>query len=199
MILALVASVAVAACHRGRHQAADVQPDAQVDAGATEASTQAPVPATDAGQVQAFLTGLYAHYLSSKNDTFDMFGANKTEVFDADTLALLADDKKALKDELGDVDGDLLCDCQDFVSLKSQIVVQSATPTDAEASADVQDIGMPGLTPRHILFKLTKSGGAWRIHDIKAGAQDWLRTTLAEEIKNLKGAAPLIRGPDNGP
>jgi hypothetical protein len=199
MILALAAAVlAVGGCHKWfrHHRSPDVASAAAAD---PVAAAQAAAPRTDSGQAQAFLTGLYTHYQSSKNDTFDMFGANKTEVFDPDTLALLAEDSKVLKGELGDVDGDLLCDCQDFVSLKSQVAVQSATPTEAQASAEVQDVGMPGMSPKHILFKLTKTNGVWRIHDVKADSQDWLRASLTQEIKSLKGAAPLISDPDKAP
>jgi hypothetical protein len=190
IILALVAALALAGCHK-RHR--EAPPDDIAD------SAQTAAPATDADTPQAFLTGLYAHYKTSKTDTFEPFGANKAEVFDADTVALMDEDAKVLKGELGEVDGDLLCDCQDFVSLQSQVAVQSATPTAAEATADVHDVGMPGMDPRHIQFKLSKTNGVWRIHDIKADSQDWLRQMLATEVKSVKAGGPRVPDPGEAP
>ena len=76
---------------------------------ATNAAATAP-DAADAADAKAFLTGLYAHYQSNNNNNFQMFDANVRDVFDPDTIALLKTDQKALKGELGEIDGDWLCD-----------------------------------------------------------------------------------------
>src|SRR5690348_1353240 len=125
-IAAALAALALAACQK------------QAPAAAANVASPRTASAADPNAVgaKAFLDGLYAHYKTSENNNFQMFDANAREVFDPDTLALLAADQKALKGELGDIDGDWLCDCQDFVSLKSQVTVTSATPTAAKAHAD---------------------------------------------------------------
>jgi hypothetical protein len=153
-----------------------------------KAATPAPPPAADASaaSAKAFLEGLYAHYKSSENNTFQMFGANEADVFDADTIALLKDDERLLKGELGDIDGDWLCDCQDFVSLKSRVTVRAAAPTTAKAHADFEDVGMPGQGARHADFELVRTNGAWRIHDITTPGEPSLRNTLQTEIARLK-------------
>ena len=160
-------------------------------AAATNAAPAAAAPAdtADAADAKAFLDGLYAHYKTSKNNNFNMFDANAKEVFDADTIALLKRDEKALNGELGTIDGDWLCDCQDFVSLQATVTVTAATPTTAKASSDFKDTGMPDQGVRHDDFDLVKTPAGWRIHDVTTRGEQSLRTQLTDEIKTLKTEA----------
>jgi hypothetical protein len=153
----------------------------------------------DAADAKAFLEGLYAHYKTSKNNDFQMFDANAREVFDPDTIALIKTDRTALKGELGDLDGDWLCGCQDFTSLKATIAVQSAAPTAAVATSDFQDTGMADAKPGHEGFDLVKVGGAWRIHDIHTADTPSLRKMLAGEIKRLRTGGNATNIPDEAP
>ncbi|MBV9996328.1 MAG: DUF3828 domain-containing protein [Caulobacteraceae bacterium] len=180
--------LALGACGKPAQQHTEPSPPAA----AAPAPAAAPNP--DAASAKAFLEGLYAHYASAKDNTFQPFDANVHEVFDPDMVRLLDADTKALKGELGDIDGDWLCQCQDFVSLRAAIAVQSAAPTEAKATADVTDLGMPGEKSRHDAFDLVKVGGAWRIHDIVTPDQGSLRQTLLDEIKRLKAGGR----PDSG-
>jgi len=152
---------------------------------ATNAVATAPDPA-DAADAKAFLVGLYAHYQSSKNNNFQPFDANVRDVFDPDMIALLAADQKVLKGEVGAIDGDWLCDCQDFTSIQATINVTSATPTTAQATADFHDTVDPRPTERDS-FDLVKVNGVWRIHDMSTPGQPPLRQTLQTEIS---GASP---------
>ena len=87
-------------------------------------------------------------------------------MFAADTIKLLTEDAKALKGDLGEIDVDWLCNCQDFTNIKATITVQSATPTTARATAEFHDSGEPDRTPNQDRFDLLKTNGTWRIHDI---------------------------------
>jgi hypothetical protein len=180
-IVALGAALALAACGKPAPPAA---PPPTPPAAANTAAPAAPDTA-DAADAKAFLDGLYAHYKTSKNNNFQMFDANVREVFDPATIQLLNQDTKALNGDLGVIDGDWLCDCQDFVSLKATVAVQSASPTDAKATADFTDTGMPGQGARHAAFDLVKVNGAWRIHDITDQGEASLRSQLSDEIKSL--------------
>ena len=189
--LALVGALALAACHQKPGTPANAV--TQTNGAATASAANAVVPITDtadAADATAYLQSLYDHYKSSKNNSFQMFDANVREVFDADTIRLLDADEKALKGDLGVIDGDWLCDCQDFVSLKTTIAVQSASPTEARATSDFVDTGMPGQGARHDEIALVKENGRWRIHDIKAGDEEWLRKQLQDEIKSLGAKRP---------
>lgn len=113
-----------------------------------------------------------------------MFDADAAEVFDPDMLALLKADASKLDGEVGVIDGDWLCDCQDFASIRANIKVTWATPTRATATAAIVDTGVPDKAARLNLFTLDKVGGAWRIHDIQETGQPSLRQMLSDEVKN---------------
>lgn len=194
--LALAIAIAAAGCNRPNPPAASAAPppaSAATPASSAPGSSAPAADSADAADVKAFLDGLYAHYKTSKDNDFNMYGANASQVFDADMIKLLKDDTKALKGDLGVLDGDDLCDCQDFVSLKATVTVQSATPTTATATSAFIDTGMSDQGVRHAAFQLVKTPAGWRIHDIKdANDAGWLRQQLLDEIKSLaKGGAAV--------
>ena len=198
--LALVLVTALAACGK---PASNAPAAANTAAATAPAASNAAAPAAlasgdDAAGAKAFLEGLYGHYKSSKNNTFQMFDKNVNEVFDADMIKLLDTDSKALKGDLGVIDGDWLCACQDFESLKATIAVQSATPTSAKATSDFIDTGMPGQGARHASFDLVRENGLWRIHDVTDQGESSLRTQLEDEIKTLAKDASK-HSPDEAP
>ena len=150
----------------------------------------APVAATgpDADAAKAFLEGLYAHYAKSRSTgtTWAPMDANIKEVFDADMVTLMAADTKALKGELGEIDGDWLCDCQDWGSLVAMVTVTEASPTAAKAVATFHDTQVADDHPRRDTFDLVKTPAGWRIHDMGTADQPSLRGVLAKEIADLK-------------
>jgi hypothetical protein len=194
---ALAGALALAACQKpADNSAAAANTAANAASSANSAAANAALAsnsaavavadAADATDVKAYLDGLYAHYKTSKNNNFDMFGRNGKEVFDDSMLALLKADTLALKGDLGVIDGDWLCDCQDFVSLKATVTVLSATPTSATARSDFLDTGMSDQGMRHASFDLVKENGAWRIHDIVDSQGESIRKELTDDIKQLK-------------
>ena len=178
--LALSAALALAACQKPAAPAAAPAANAAV-----AAPTTAGASAKDAADVTAFLQGLYDHYKTNQNNNFQMFDANAGEVFDADFIRLMAADQKALNGDVGVIDGDWLCACQDFVSLKATIAVQSANAATARATSDFVDTGIPDAKAQHDTFKLVKENGRWRIHDIQTDGEPWLRAQLSDEIRTL--------------
>ncbi|HWA63900.1 MAG TPA: DUF3828 domain-containing protein [Caulobacteraceae bacterium] len=147
--------------------------------------------------MKAFLQGVYAHYKSSQGDTFDPLGRNLPQVFDKDMGRLMAEDTRLLKGDLGAIDGDWLCQCQDFDSIVATITVHSTTPTTAKASADFKVFDRA----QHNDFDLVKEDGAWRIHDMRGVSADdphglSLRETLEQEIRDLQ--KPAAKKPVKG-
>ena len=184
----LALGLALAGCNKPVPTAAPATPPV---------AAPAPPPAIDAAaaaEAKAFLDSLYAHYKTSKNNSFSPMGDNVAQVFDADTIKLLADDTKALKGELGEIDGDYLCDCQDFETITATVAVQAATPATAKATADFMVFDQK----HHNEFDLVKVNGAWRVHDVRERdsadpAALSLRETLTKEIKDL-AAHPATKG-----
>jgi hypothetical protein len=186
--LALALAIGAVGCNRASTPVASAAAPSAASAapGLAAPASAAPVAdSADAADVKAFLDGLYAHYKTSKDNDFNIYDA-KAGVFDPDTIKLLKDDTRALKGDVGVLDGDDLCDCQDFVSLKTTVTVQSATPTTATATAAFVDTGMSDQGVRSAAFQLVKTPAGWRIHDIKdANDTAWLRQQLLDEIKRL--------------
>ncbi|HZZ36315.1 MAG TPA: DUF3828 domain-containing protein [Caulobacteraceae bacterium] len=176
---ALTAMLALGACNKPAPAKAPAAP-------ATAPAPAAPPPAAaldpaEAASAKAFLEALYAHYKTTKNNTFQPLGDNVRDVFDADMVKLLDEDQKLLKGELGEIDGDWVCQCQDFESITATIAVQSADATTAKATADFQVFEQK----HHNDFELVKQNGAWRVHDIREPPQPSLREVLQKEIKTL--------------
>jgi len=157
-------------------------------ANAAPAAAPAAVESADAAAAKAFLDGLYVHYktYSATATTWAPMDANVKEVFDPEMVALLAADTKALKGELGGIDGDWLCDCQDWGSLVAKVTVLSANATTAKATADIHDTKVQDDHPRHDTFDLVKTADGWRIHDMGTADQPSLRAVLTKEIADLK-------------
>lgn len=195
--LGAVLAMTAAGCQKPAPAATNAATNTAAAASANTAPPAAPAvaDAKDAADVKAFLDGLYAHYKTSKGATFNMFDTDARSVFDADTIALLKADTKALKGDLGVIDGDWLCACQDFESIQATVTVQSASPTAAKASSDFRDTGMqdqPDRALRHDDFDLVKTPAGWRIHDITTRGEQSLRTQVSAEIQQLKAGGNAV-------
>ena len=136
-LTALAGLLAVGACKPPPTAKTTNAPANSASAHGAPTATAAPGRASgpDAEDVRVFLEGLYARHKTGKDNTFQMFDKDEHAVFDFDTIKLLAADTKALKGELGEIDGDWLCNCQDFTSIEATIAVQAATPTAARAGS----------------------------------------------------------------
>jgi hypothetical protein len=104
-------------------------------------------------------------------------------------------DEKALKGELGDIDGDWVCDCQDWESISATVTVDQATPTTAKATSVFHDKTDTG-PPKRDTFDLVKTPDGWRIHDIGTGTDPSLRLVLTKEIARLKAGGHAVSGAD---
>jgi hypothetical protein len=117
-----------------------------------------------------FLRHLYAQYAPGKNPVaFDYPDA--APLVDASLLALLHRDQEAAKGEVGAIDYDPVCQCQDWEALK--IVSLRVTPSGADhATGTVTfDNGTGRAKWRAtVRFDLVRVAGAWKIHDI--GSKD---------------------------
>ncbi len=154
-----------------------------------------PLTGQPAADAKAFLDGLYAHYKSAKDHSFSPMDAAAREVFDPEMIQLMADDSKILKGEVGAIDGDFLCDCQDYETIDATVAVQSATPATAKATADFKVFD----STHHNSFDLVNVNGAWRIHDVTEAGQPSLRTMLRDEIREMSKGTPKKADPNVAP
>jgi hypothetical protein len=206
-VVGLATTLTLAACQKAAAPAANAANAAPAVANATVTSLVAPPPpaaaqSPDAAAAEAFLDGLYAHYKasSSTGTTWAPMDANIKEVFDADMVKLMAADTKALKGDLGEIDGDWLCDCQDWGSIAAKVTIISATPTEAKAAAVFHDTQIKDEPPKRDTFDLVKTPAGWRIHDMGTSDQPSLRGVLIKEIADLtSGKAKPLNETDGPP
>jgi hypothetical protein len=137
-------------------------------AAACVASVVSPaVAAPDAARARAFVEKLYSHYPSKPGGTsFDPTGKNAGEVFDPGMIAAFREDARLANGEVGFVDADPLCQCQDDGGLKSKIV--SVTMTGPNAADAVVNLQYPDGTVV-LTLHLLPVNGAWRVYDLSAG------------------------------
>ena len=125
--------------------------------------------ATDPGP-QAFLAGVYAHYpVAGKAHPFDPAGPRASQVFDAPLVALIRRDQRNAKDEVGALDGDPLCDCQDDGGMTwkiAKLVPQGPDKAVAQVRLTFPETPKPRIDDLSV--EVVKTPAGWRIHDISS-------------------------------
>lgn len=149
---------------------------------ASVASSVAAAP--DAASARAFVEKLYSHYPSNpKRTTFDPTGKNASEVFEPGMIAAFREDARLSHGEVGFVDADPLCQCQDDSGLEAK--VESVTMTGPNAADAVVNLKYPSDTLA-LTLHLVPVKGAWRIHDLSMGD---VKSYRADLLKANKEAA----------
>lgn len=118
--------------------------------------------AADKGGAEAFLRGVYGHY---ERDTagWSVLGPNASEVFAPRLLTLIRKDQKAAKGEVGALDYDPVCNCQDYGPFRLDTVAIEPNGADRATAR----VGFTNVDARVTLtLKLVLVKGRWRIDDI---------------------------------
>jgi hypothetical protein len=149
------------------------------------ASVAIPVAAApDAASARVFVEKLYSHYPSNPNrKAFEPTGKNAREVFDPGMIAAFREDETLANGEVGFVDADPLCQCQDDSGLEPKVV--SVTMTGPNAADAVVNLQYPGETLA-LTLHLVPVNGAWRIYDLSV--RD-VKSYRADLLKANKEAA----------
>jgi hypothetical protein len=120
-----------------------------------------PLQAQTLDAAKAFTTALYSAYATGSPD---YVGANPERTFSPELLALIRKDQaNTPAGEVGILDGDPICDCQDAEGLKLTDVKVVEAGKGA-ARADVV-LAFPSET-RSISLDLVAVGGEWRVGDV---------------------------------
>ena len=131
-----------------------------------------------AATAEQFLRGLYAQYTPHGKPVAFVYPDAKGMV-DPAMLALLKHDKDASNGEVGAMDSDPICGCQDWTAVKV-VSVHVTMPDKATAAADIVFSDNGEVEKVH--FALVWTSGGWRIHDI--GTKD--EPSLAAYLRNYK-------------
>ncbi len=125
---------------------------------------------------QAFVTSLYAHY--RRNPDYSPL-LRPQDVFAPRLTAAIRRDAALAKGEVGFLDGDPLCDCQDSAGLSATVTpIGRPEPTTARVAADIR---FAGNDRRHLQLSLVRVAGAWRIADVASAEEPSLLADLERE------------------
>jgi len=111
---------------------------------------------------KAFVTRLYERYGRGEPD---YAGKDASRTFSPRLVRLIRRDQdRTPEGDVGALDGDPICDCQDAGGLKLvNVDVQASGRDGAKAIAH---IGFPNESPITIRLDLARIGGAWRVSDV---------------------------------
>ena len=144
--------------------------------------------APDAASAKAFIQKLYSHY-PHKDGTpyFEPTGKDAATVFDAPMIAAFKEDARLAKGEVGYVDGDPICQCQDDGGIKPKIVSVTMKGANADAVVDLQFEGGDGK-PNLLTLHLVPVNGLWRVHDLSTKDQkSYLDDLIKANARHAKG------------
>ena len=119
-----------------------------------------------AASAEQFLRGLYAQYKPHGKPVAFVYPDAKG-IADPALMALLKHDRDASKGEVGAMDSDPVCNCQDWTAIKV-VSVHVTMPAKDAAAAEI--VFSDNGEVEKIHFALVWTSGGWRIHDI--GAKD---------------------------
>jgi opacity protein-like surface antigen len=120
-----------------------------------------------AASAERFLRGLYAQYTANGKPTPFLY-PDARNIADPAMMALLKRDRDKANGEVGAMDSDPICRCQDWESIKVKSVQVTMLGENA-ATADVTMSDMGDTQKIHYSLVWTKDG--WRIHDISTKDQ----------------------------
>jgi hypothetical protein len=146
-------------------------------AGALLLALTTPVRAEDLPGAQSFVTGLYTAYQRQPGP--DYLGRQIAQVFAPDLIALIRREAATVpKGEVGALDGDPICDCQDWLITNIGVKVSGTHPGVAAAEVRFQNAGQP----RSVRLDLVAFQGRWRVADVHTQETPSLAKLLRDSI-----------------
>ncbi len=164
--LALLCACRPAADQPAKAVAPAPAPVAAAPAAATPAVIDETTP-TQAG-AQAFLDAVYK---AESDPAPNTFGAKSSKVYDAAFLRLMSLDDCLSNGDIGTLDYDPLCNCQDPAAVKATPVITRADGTTASANVQLKSAVKEALT-----MDLVFEAGHWRVHDITNDGDSVVKT-----------------------
>jgi hypothetical protein len=142
--------------------------------------------ASDVQSARAFLEQVYAKYAGAGKGP-DTLGKDAPDLFAPELLALIREDQRISRGEVGLLDHDPICSCQDTAAF--QITAVQVTPM-AQSRAKAKVSFVNGGHPVRVGFSLIKDSGHWRILDIAEptvpSLKRYLRDGLAKSRSSTK-------------
>lgn len=143
--------------------------------------------AQDLASAHHFVAAIYAHYpTSDKRPSFEPTGNNLAHaLFDASLVRLIREDERLAHGEVGVLDSDPFCDCQDDGGMKFTVGEAKAAGPGA-AKVAVSASGSDLKTPERLTVDLIWTPAGWRVHDIHTPNTPSLRGLLVTGVADEK-------------
>jgi hypothetical protein len=129
---------------------------------------------------RAFVERLYSNY---RHADFSPF-AQTHLIFDRPLAAAISEDQRLARGEVGFLDGDPLCDCQDTGGMHAKIYALQSSGRSARARLSIRFDGSSEKRDIQIQMVLTPSG--WRISDIASDSEASLLRALRASNRRAK-------------
>jgi hypothetical protein len=142
------------------------------------AANQPPQDKQVTAAAERFVRGIYAHYRKDGEG----IGTDSTAVYTASLLALMrADQQAAGPGEVGLIDGDPLCDCQDFEIDAVRLALRPSGQNRLDAEVKFHNLDRDVSLRLELL--LTPAG--WRVDNVDSAGWEGgsLRAALQRELK----------------
>jgi hypothetical protein len=141
----------------------------------------AALPATacaqDLAKARAFVTGLYAAYARSPGP--DYLGRQAKDVFSPALLTLIRREAAHTPEgEVGALDGDPFCNCQDYKITAVQVAVAASGSRHARADVGFLNVGQK----QRVTLDLVAAAGQWRVDDIHEDGMPSLVALLRDSL-----------------
>ncbi len=144
------------------------------------ALTPAAAGAQDAVSAAAFVRKLYAAYHGRGPD---YLGRQARVVFSPSLLQLMRREAaRTPAGEVGALDGDPICDCQDFEISKVEVAVAGGSDGRALATVNLLNFG----DPKTVKLDLVAVRGHWRVNDVHTADTPSLISLLQESLSRPK-------------
>lgn len=122
-------------------------------------------PAAAANTPKAFMQRLYAGYRDPNFNPFD----HPERTFARQLLSAMNEDARLAQGEVGYVDADPVCQCQDATGMRATVVsvkLQGANKATANVS-----LRFDGSMARPVKFSLVRTKAGWRIADVSSSEE----------------------------
>jgi hypothetical protein len=137
-----------------------------------------PAAAQDLDRAKAFVTGLYAAY--GKEPGPDYTGKQAKQVWSPALLSLMRREAaSAPEGDVGALDGDPICNCQDYEITAVTVTVKATDTTKARADVFFLNLGRRQL----VSLDLVLVGGRCRVDDVHSQGTSSLVGLLTEAVE----------------
>jgi hypothetical protein len=141
----------------------------------------AAAPASGADTPRGFIERLYASYRHADYSPFK----HPERVFAPRLLAAINEDSRLAKGEVGYLDGDPVCQCQDAAGMHASIV--GSNPLSRKQANVIASIRFGKDPPRWIRFSLARTKAGWRIADVSSADEASLLAALEKANRKARG------------